>query len=68
MFKPLLRAAAPVLLLTSVPLAARQPAPVAAADMLRHIRLLASDDDRGRAPAGELADLAAYARAQRTAE
>jgi hypothetical protein len=68
MFKPLLRAAAPVLLLASVPLAARQPAPIAAADTLRHIRVLASDEYQDRAPAGELADPAAYARAQRTAE
>jgi hypothetical protein len=68
MFKPLLRAAAPALLLTSVPLAARQPAPIAAADMLRHIRVLASDDFRGRAPASELASPAAYVGLQRTAE
>jgi hypothetical protein len=68
MFKPLLRAAAPVLLLASVPLAARQPAPIAATDTLRHIRVLAGDDYRGRAPASELADPAAYARPQRAAE
>ena len=51
MFKPLLRAAAPALLLTPVPLAAQQPAPIAAADMLRHIQVLASDRFEGRAPA-----------------
>jgi hypothetical protein len=51
MFKPLLRAAAPVLLLASVPLAAQQPAPIAAGDMLRHIQVLASDRFEGRAPA-----------------
>jgi Zn-dependent M28 family amino/carboxypeptidase len=52
MFKPLLRAAAPVLLLLSAPLAAQQ-APIAPADLLRHIQILASDDFQGRAPATE---------------
>ena len=51
MFKPLLRAAAPVFLLASVPLAAQQPQPIAAADMFRHIQVLASDRFEGRAPA-----------------
>ena len=51
MFKPLLRAAAPALLLGSFPLAAQQLPPIAAADMLRHIEVLASDRFEGRAPA-----------------
>lgn len=53
MFKPLLRAAAPFLFLAPVPLAAQQPAPIAAADMMRHIEVLASDRFEGRAPASE---------------
>ena len=53
MFKPLLRAAAPVLLLASAPLAAQAPTPIAAADMLRHIQVLASDAFEGRAPGTE---------------
>ena len=53
MFKPLLRAAAPLLLLAPVPLGAQQPAPITAADMLRHIQVLASDEYQGRAPASE---------------
>ena len=53
MFKPLLRAAGSFLLLAPVPLAAQQPAPIAAADMLRHIQVLASDAYEGRAPASE---------------
>jgi hypothetical protein len=53
MFKPLLRAAASIPLLVAFPLAAQQPAPIAAADMLRHIQVLASDQYQGRAPAGE---------------
>jgi hypothetical protein len=55
MFNPLLRVAAPLFLLASVPLAAQQPAPVTAADMMRHIEVLASDAFEGRAPgsAGE---------------
>jgi hypothetical protein len=82
MFKPLLRAAAPVLLLTSVPLAARLPQPIAAADTLRHLQLPASDQPDGAietagavqdadlpvAPGRRLADPAAHARPQRTAE
>jgi hypothetical protein len=50
MFKPLV----PLFLLLSAPLAA-QPAPIAPADMLRHIQILAGDDFAGRAPgsAGE---------------
>ena len=55
MFQPLLRAAASFLLLAPVPLAAQQPARITAADMLRHIQVLASDRFEGRAPgsAGE---------------
>jgi hypothetical protein len=53
MFTPLLRAAAPLLLLAPLPLAAQPPAPIAAADMLRHIQILASDRFQGRAPASE---------------
>lgn len=53
MFKPLLRAAASFLLFPALPLAAQQPAPIAAADMLRHIETLASDRFEGRAPGSE---------------
>ena len=53
MFKPLLRAAASLLLFAPIPLAAQQPAPITAADMLRHIQVLASDRFQGRAPASE---------------
>ena len=53
MFKPLLRAAASFLLLSAIPLAAQSPAPITAADMLRHIQVLASDAYQGRAPATE---------------
>jgi hypothetical protein len=53
MFKPSFRVAAPFLLIAPVPLAAQQPAPIAAADMLRHIQVLASDQYEGRAPASE---------------
>jgi hypothetical protein len=50
MFKPLV----PLFLLLSAPLAA-QPTPIAPADMLRHIQILAGDEFQGRAPgsAGE---------------
>ena len=53
MFKPLLRIAAPFLLAASFPLAAQSPAPIAAADMMRHIQVLASDQYQGRAPGTE---------------
>jgi hypothetical protein len=55
MFKPLLRAAAPVLLLAAAPLAAQTSTPITSADMMRHIEALASDAFQGRAPgsAGE---------------
>ncbi|HKR25371.1 MAG TPA: M28 family peptidase, partial [Allosphingosinicella sp.] len=54
MFKSLLRGAVPLALLAAVPLAAQPPAaPVAAADLMRHIRVLASDDFQGRAPGTE---------------
>jgi hypothetical protein len=54
MFQSVLRAAAPALLLFAAPLAAQPgPAPITAADMLRHISVLASDDFEGRAPASE---------------
>ncbi|HEY5710620.1 MAG TPA: M28 family peptidase [Allosphingosinicella sp.] len=52
MFQPVLRAAAPMLLFLATPLAA-QPAPISAADMLRHINILAADDFQGRAPGTE---------------
>ncbi|HEV2818840.1 MAG TPA: M28 family peptidase [Allosphingosinicella sp.] len=48
MFKPL----ALLFLLLSAPLAA-QPAPIAPADLLRHIRILADDSFQGRAPGSE---------------
>jgi Zn-dependent M28 family amino/carboxypeptidase len=50
MFKQLLRAAAPVLLLLSAPLAAQPAPPITPADLLRHIQMLASDGFQGRAP------------------
>ncbi len=53
MFKSLFRAAAPFALLLSVPLAAQPPAAVAPADLMRHIRVLASDEFQGRAPGTE---------------
>jgi len=66
MFKPLLRAAAPVLLLLTAPLAAQQAPmqagvrigaqpgpPITPADLLRHIEILASDGFQGRAPGTE---------------
>jgi len=52
MFKPLLCAAAPLFLLFPAPLAA-QPAPIAPADLLRHIEILAGDSFQGRAPGSE---------------
>jgi Zn-dependent M28 family amino/carboxypeptidase len=48
MFKPLV----PLFLLLSAPLAA-QPPPIAPADMLRHIQILAGDAFQGRAPGSE---------------
>jgi len=48
MFKPLVS----LFLILSAPLAA-QPAPIAPADLLRHIRILAGDDFQGRAPGSE---------------
>jgi peptidase M28-like protein len=48
MFKPLV----PLFLLLSAPLAA-QPAPIAPADLRRHIEILASDAFQGRAPGSE---------------
>lgn len=54
MFKPLLRAAAPVALLLAGPLAAQPPAaPITPADMMRHVERLASDEFQGRAPGTE---------------
>ena len=52
MFQPVIRAAAPFLLFVAGPLTA-QPAPIAPADMMRHITVLASDDFQGRAPGSE---------------
>jgi Zn-dependent M28 family amino/carboxypeptidase len=49
MFKPWFRAAAPLSLLFSAPLPA-QPAPIAPADLMRHIEILAGDAFQGRAP------------------
>ncbi|MEA3029894.1 MAG: hypothetical protein QOG13_1219 [Sphingomonadales bacterium] len=57
MFTPLLRAAAPLFLILSAPLAAQPPpppsGPIAPADLMRHIAVLASDEFQGRAPATE---------------
>jgi IMP dehydrogenase/GMP reductase len=53
MFKPLRRAAASILFLAAFPLAAQAPAPIGAADMMRHIQVLASDQYQGRAPGTE---------------
>ncbi len=54
MFSGLLRAAAPfVLLLLSTAAAAQTAPPVAPADLMRHIRMLASDEFQGRAPGTE---------------
>jgi len=52
MFQPVLRAAAPFLLFLAAPLAA-QTAPITAADMMRHISVLAGDDFQGRMPGTE---------------
>ena len=54
MFKGLIRAAALVSLCLAVPLGAQPPASgITAADLLRHIRPLASDDFQGRGPGTE---------------
>jgi Zn-dependent M28 family amino/carboxypeptidase len=54
MFKGLIRALALLLFLASAPLAAQPaPAPIAPADLLRHIQVLASDGYQGRAPGTE---------------
>ena len=54
MFQLPLRAAALLALLFAVPLAAQTPAaPITAADMMRHISRLASDEFQGRAPGTE---------------
>jgi len=54
MFKSLLRAAAPLLLLFAfAPLAAQPAAPITDADLMRHIRILAGDGFQGRAPGTE---------------
>ena len=53
MFKPLRRAAFSLLFLAASPLAAQPSQPIAAADMMRHIQVLASDAYQGRAPATE---------------
>ena len=53
MFKPLLCIAAPFLLLAPIPLAAQPAPPISAADMMRHIQVLASDQYQGRAPGTE---------------
>jgi hypothetical protein len=54
MFKLPLRAAAVFALLSAFPLAAQTPpTPITAADMMRHIERLASDEFQGRAPGTE---------------
>ena len=53
MFKGLIRASALLSFTLAVPLAAQPPAPVTAADLLRHINVLASDEFEGRAPGTE---------------
>ncbi|HTU13551.1 MAG TPA: M28 family peptidase [Allosphingosinicella sp.] len=54
MFKPLIRASALLSLSLAAPLAAQPAAPaIGEADLLRHIRILASDDYQGRAPGTE---------------
>jgi hypothetical protein len=55
MFRRLVRGAAPLLFLLATAAPAQTDAPVAAADLRRHIEILASDDFQGRAPgtAGE---------------
>lgn len=53
MFFRSIRAAAPFLLLLAAPAAAQRGAPVTPDDLMRHIRVLASDQYQGRAPATE---------------
>ena len=54
MFKVLIRASAFLILALAAPLAAQPAAPaITEADLLRHIRVLASDDFQGRAPGTE---------------
>lgn len=53
MFSPLLRAAAPLSLLLSSPLLAQPSAPIDTDDLMRHIRVLASDEYQGRKPGTE---------------
>ena len=53
MFSSLFRAAALFLLILPAALAAQAVAPIAPADLMRHIEVLASDDFQGRAPATE---------------
>jgi Zn-dependent M28 family amino/carboxypeptidase len=53
MFSPLLRAAAPLFLLLSTPIAAQTSAPISTDDLMRHIRVLASDEFQGRKPGTE---------------
>ncbi len=54
MFKHLIRAAGLLSLALAAPATAQRPAPpVTPADLLRHIRVLASDDFQGRAPGTE---------------
>lgn len=54
MFKPLLRGAAPLLLaLVAANASAQSEPPINAADMMRHIDRLASDEFQGRAPGTE---------------
>ena len=54
MFKPLLRGAAPLLLaLAATTALAQSEPPITAADMMRHIDRLASDEFQGRAPGTE---------------
>jgi hypothetical protein len=54
MFKPLLRGTAPLLLaLAATAASAQSEPPITAADMMRHIDRLASDEFQGRAPGTE---------------
>jgi hypothetical protein len=53
MFKGFIRAAAPFSLFLAAPLSAQTLSPVTPADLLRHIRVLASDEFQGRAPGTE---------------
>lgn len=53
MFSHTIRAAAPLLLLLSTPLAAQSTPPIGTDDLARHIRVLASDEYQGRMPGTE---------------